>query len=195
MKFGVLFGGAAAVLLTACGGSGGGDTTGPNAFAFSDIANGVQDFSDLTDAAVAQSPTSANNLPSGSATYDGLMTVVLDNGTADGVLGTVRLNVGFDNNALTGSAGSFRNFNDEATNGSLSISNGTISPAGVAAGTAQVAGTIDFEAGPMTIDETYTHSFSGDDGQYSIGAAIGGTAQPSVGSPISIITSWVAERQ
>jgi hypothetical protein len=187
---------AAAFGLSACEATESGTTTTQgNAFAFSNVNDGVSSFEALTNSAVAEPATAASGLPGGSATYDGIMTVILDNNTNDGVLGTIRLNVGFDSNSLSGSAGSFRNFSDEATGGSLSISNGLISPVGTAGGTAQVSGSIDFEAGPMAIDETYTHLFSGPDGQYNIGAALDGSAQPSIGLPIDIISSWTVERQ
>ena len=122
------------------------------------------------------------------------MSVSID-GTTDGVLGTIRLNVNFDNNGLSGSAGSFRNFSDQATPGSLNISGGTISPVGAALGTADVSGTIDFQAGTMSINETYIHQFRGPTGEYNIGAVIDGTAQPTVGGPVDITSAWTAERQ
>ena len=114
------------------------------------------------------------------------MTIFINNGSADGVVGTVRLNVGFDNNALTGNAGSFVNFTNQSTAGSLDISGGTISTAGAAGGTAQVSGTIDFQAGLRTINETFVHSFSGTDGEYNIGAPQ---------SSGNYAAAWTVERQ
>ena len=190
-----IFYGSVAAILSACG-PGAGASNGPNAFTFSAIGDGVDSFTDLTEAAVAEAPTTVGNLPEGGGfVYDGLMSVGLDNGTADGVLGTVRLNVDFDDSSFSGNAGSFRNFLDETTDGALSISNGTIAASGDAIGTAQVSGSIDFEAGPMTLDEIYVHTFTGDDGEYNIGAALSGEAQPAVGPAIPIISSWVVQRQ
>ena len=182
-------------MLSGCATGEGGSATQANAFAFSDVVVGAANFETLTNDAVAAPATFATDLPSGgSANYDGLMAVIIDDGSIDGVLGTIRLNVNFDNNGFSGAADSFRNFDNDATPGSLNISGGTIAAAGPAGGVANVNGTINFLAGPMSINETYTHVFSGVDGEYNIGA-LDGTAQPSIGGPIDIISSWSVERQ
>ena len=192
------------LVLAACDGAssdGGGETE--NAYAFDTYLQGGANFVQLTAAGlpggIATPATDRSDLPTGgSAVYDGVMFVGLDDGSDDDVFGTVRMTASFSGNSLTGSAGSFVNDDNEAVDGTLTISNGSfLSSIGPAIGTADVRGTVEFKAGTMTVDGEAAYGFTGDSGEYNFGAFADGdgTAQPSIGSPIDVELSWVAERQ
>lgn len=193
--------GGSILALAACDGApneGGGNSA--NAYAFDTYLQGGVSFAQLTlDAlpdGLATSLTDRGDLPAGgSAIYDGVIFVELDNGTDDDVFGTVRLTAGFSGNSLTGTAGSFVNDNDQAVDGSLSISNGTFLAAGPVLGTADVSGTVEFNAGTMVVGGEATHGFTGDTGEYNFGSVLDGSAQPAIGGPIDVDITWVAERQ
>jgi len=173
-----------------------------NAFAFDTYLEGGVGFAQLTSDAlpdgILTSTTDRSDLPAGgSAIYDGVMFVGLDDGSDDDVFGTVRLTATFAGNRLSGNAGSFVNDSDEAVDGSLSITNGSFLSLGPAVGTADVNGIVEFEAGTMVIDGTASHGFTGNTGEYNFGAFAdgGGTAQPRIGGPIDANLSWVTQRQ
>lgn len=192
--------GSAVLMLAACGGSSGGSSNDitQNAYTFTDINAGVSSFAGLVDMATDGGISDRSDLPpGGGATYDGLISVTLADDTDDGVLGTMRLNVNYGSNSLSGSAGSFVNFDNEAVDGSLAITSGSISSMGQAAGFADVNGAVEFGAGTMTVSGTATHGFSGNEGQYNIGAFLGdeGTGQPAIGGAVDVDMSWAAERQ
>ncbi len=137
----------AMISLVGCGGS---SAVSPNAFAFDNLETADENFMQLNQATSGPSSTFAENLPAaGKSTYDGMMTILPSND--DNVVGTIRLNADFSDNNLTGQAGSFYTADNQPTVGSLSFAGGDIPSVGVADGTVDVSGQIEFHVGRRNI--------------------------------------------
>jgi hypothetical protein len=186
-------------LLAACGGSGGGGSGGAsndNAFAFNSYSQGAKFGDALGTKLLARSPTPAAGVPvTGTARYDGIIDLSLQNQSRDTVIGTVRLDVDFATNSFDGSAGYFMNPFNERVSGSLQVTNGTIVRQSVPFVTADLTGSVVFDAGRMNVTANAAGSFAGTDADLNA-VKITGTGKLTSGNATrNIIGAWTAERQ
>lgn len=132
---------AAVGLLGACGGGGGGGSSAAGADAF------AARFAELNGDPTLVSPTMQTTVDalSGSATYEGILNVSLDDPSnpagSTGYYGNIAVGVDFDDNSISGEAGDFVQYFSEiassqtgsAVSGSLDIT-GDLLPANESAG-------------------------------------------------------------
>lgn len=181
--------------LSACGGSSTSEASfEENAFAFDSVNDGFDSSNALAAAYNAATETPLQNLPDGTARYDGVFLMFAagddQDGYGDGVVGQLQLSVNFDTKKLDGNVGSFINDFDVPVAGAVSISNGQIDT-----GTADVTGNIEFQQGVTTINGVGNFDFRGVGGELN-SAIITGTLRPPTGPDFSIpVAGWTAERQ
>lgn len=165
-------------LLAACGGGGAGDE--PNAFAFDDPNEAFLEGQRIGDEASAAGETPFVALaPIGSATYQGLAAVTVEDGVVErAMLGTVELEADFAGDDASGSVSDFVRIervgmtSDFATvgpvDGALTISGADfVSDAGDATFTADIAGQLTTEGGAsIDIDAPIEGELYGPNAEY-----------------------------
>ncbi|EBA12699.1 hypothetical protein RCCS2_15419 [Roseobacter sp. CCS2] len=135
---------------------------------------------------VSAGPSPADAIPdTGGATYDGAMTFLLQDGSADGVIGQAQVNVDFGTDLVTGGANNFYDLSGNAAAGSVSIENGFVVDALGNVVTGNVNGNVTFAAGAMDVSTTLAGNFSGPNVEFFSGV-VSGTATPTGGSAIAV---------
>ncbi len=118
--------GASGAVLSACGGSGGGD--GPQLLTFAELEVDEDALRTATGGLTIVNP--GDLPPSGTATYNGTLGFILDEGGADEVqlLSDLTLTASFAGNAVGGNARNFVDSTEEQYTGTLDLLNGVINP-------------------------------------------------------------------
>lgn len=141
---------------------------------------------EIIDKIVAAGPSPVDAIPDmGGATYDGAITFLLQDGSADGVIGQAQVNVDFGTDLVTGGADNFYDLSGNATAGSVSIENGVVVNVLGNFVAGEVNGNVTFAAGAMDISTGLAGNFSGSNVEYFSGV-VSGTATPAGGGAIAV---------
>ncbi|MDX8351199.1 hypothetical protein [Cognatiyoonia sp. IB215182] len=140
------------------------------------------------------SVTPEDDIPdSGSSIYRGALTLTLQDGSGDGVIGEAQLNANFGTNVVTGGADNFFNLDGSATAGSVTISNGVILPS-VGQVNGDINGTVTFDGTPLALDTTLSGTILGNDADYITGIVSGTAADSSTATTVGVQGGLVTER-
>ncbi|MDX8348251.1 hypothetical protein SLH49_09650 [Cognatiyoonia sp. IB215446] len=188
---------AVVVGLAACGeGSGDNDTLaggGGNAAALTfDELNETN--SQIINEVASSSVTPEDDIPdSGSSIYRGALTLTLQDGSGEGVIGQAQVNANFATSVVTGGADNFFDLDGNATSGTVTIANGLILP-GVSQVTGDINGTVTFDGTPLALDTTLTGTISGNDADYISGVVTGTGADSGTATTVDVQGSLFTER-
>ncbi len=141
---------------------------------------------DIIDKVVLAGVSPESAIPDrGDATYNGAMTLLLQDGSMDGVIGQAQVNVDFGTDLVTGGADNFYDLSGNATAGTVSIENGVVVDVLGNFVAGDVTGNVTFAAGAMDIDTGLAGNFSGPNVEFFSGV-VSGTATPTGGGAIAV---------
>lgn len=137
--------------------------------------------------------TPEDDIPdSGSSIYRGALTLRLQDGSGEGVIGETQLNADFGTNVVTGGADNFFDLAGNPTAGSMTLVNGVISP-GVSQVSGQLNGTVTFDGTPLALGTNLAGTISGTNADY-ISGVVAGTGTDSGGSTVNVEGELLTER-